>query len=109
MLVSVLLAPYTWIIDQSVLLPALLHGAYLARSRSVLAALALASASMEIATVRGLVPMHSSFFLWTSPFWLAWYLYAIATARRTPDSGHVQFGSVAAADSEQPAPAAFVG
>ena len=77
MLVSVLLAPYTWLMDQAILIPALLHAAYLTRSRSLLAILALASAVIEIGALRGLAPTHSAFYLWTAPGWLVWYLYAI--------------------------------
>ena len=76
MLVSVLVAPYTWLVDQSVLIPALLHGLYLTRSRTLVALLALASAAIEIAPLRGMELLHSSFYLWTAPGWLAWYLYA---------------------------------
>jgi|GEM_PF-354801 len=76
MLVSVLLAPYTWLMDQAILIPALLHAAYLTRSRSLLAMLALASAVIEIGALRGLPLLHSAFYLWTAPAWLVWYLYA---------------------------------
>jgi hypothetical protein len=76
LLVSVLLAPYSWLNDQAILIPALLHAAYLTRSRSLIAILALASAGIEIGTLRGLSPLHSAFYLWTVPAWLAWYLYA---------------------------------
>jgi hypothetical protein len=76
MLVSVLVAPYSWLMDQAILIPALLHAAYLTRSRSVVAILALASAVIEIAILRGLPLMFSAFYLWTAPIWLAWYLYA---------------------------------
>lgn len=74
MLVSVLVAPYTWFTDQAILIPALLHGAYLSRSRSPLALLALASAVVEIEALRGVPLLHSAFYLWTAPAWLAWYL-----------------------------------
>jgi hypothetical protein len=77
MLVSVLLAPYTWLLDQALLIPALLHAVYLTRSRGLIAILALASAAIEIGTLRSLAPTHSAFYLWTAPAWLAWYLYAI--------------------------------
>jgi hypothetical protein len=74
MLVSVMVAPYTWFTDQAILIPALLHGAYLTRSWRSLAILALASAFIEVATLRGVPLLHSVFYLWTSPAWLAWYL-----------------------------------
>jgi hypothetical protein len=76
MLVSVLVAPYTWFTDQAILMPALLHAVYLTRSRSLVAILALASAVVEIAIFRSLPPLHSKFFLWTAPAWFAWYLCA---------------------------------
>jgi hypothetical protein len=76
MLVSVLLAPYSWLMDQAVLIPALLHAAYVSRSRSLLAILALASAVIEAGALRGLPVLHSAAYLWTAPGWLAWYLYA---------------------------------
>jgi hypothetical protein len=76
MLVSVLLAPYTWLFDQSILIPALLHAAYFTRSRNVLGFFALASAVINIGALRGMALLHSEFFIWTAPAWLAWYLYA---------------------------------
>jgi hypothetical protein len=79
-LVSVLVAPYTWFTDQAILLPALLGGVYLTRSRTVMATLALASAIIEVANFRGIPVLHSAFYIWTAPAWLAWYLYA--TKRR---------------------------
>jgi hypothetical protein len=76
MLVSVLFAPYTWLLDQAILIPALLHAAYLTRSRNVIAVLALASAAIDIGALGGVVVLHSLLYLWTGPAWLAWYLYA---------------------------------
>jgi hypothetical protein len=85
MLLSVLAAPYTWLMDQAILIPALLHAAYLTRSRSLIAILALASAVIEAGILRGLPLLHSAFFLWTAPAWLAWYLYVTKRSyRRMP-------------------------
>jgi hypothetical protein len=75
-LVSVLVAPYTWFTDQAILLPALLGGVYLTRSRTLIATFALTSAIIEIANFRGIPVLHSAFYIWTAPAWLAWYLYA---------------------------------
>jgi hypothetical protein len=80
-LVSVLVAPYTWLIDQAILAPALLHGVYVTRSRGLLALLALATAVSETAPVLGFSLLHSPFYLWTAPMWLIWYLLAIRSAR----------------------------
>lgn len=78
-LVSILAAPYCWLFDQSIAIPALLEGAYLTRSRILLALLAAASLAMEIGMVCG-IRLPSPFYLWTAPAWLAWYLFAQATA-----------------------------
>jgi hypothetical protein len=79
MLVSVLVAPYSWFMDQAVLIPAVLAGAYAARSRTLIAVLALMSAGIEIAAARGVI-LASPFYLWTAPGWLLWFL--IATRQR---------------------------
>ncbi len=74
MLVSLVAAPYCWLYDQCLAIPALLDGAYATRSRNLLAVLALAILVMdiEICAVRVLSPLY----LWTAPAWLAWYLFA---------------------------------
>ena len=83
MLVSLLVAPYSWIYDQGMVIPALLQGAYLTRSRNLLIALAFLSALVEIVIFRGLTypkTMHLWMY-WTAPAWLAWYLVARAVER----------------------------
>jgi hypothetical protein len=80
MLVSLLTAPYSWIYDDSLAIPSLLQGAYLTRSRILLGVLALASVLIVSELVAG-VKISSAFYLWTAPAWLAWYLFACATAR----------------------------
>jgi hypothetical protein len=74
MLASIVFAPYCWLYDQSLVMPALLHGAYIARSRKMLVALALLilAADIEICFVKVVSPA----WLWTAPAWLAWYLLA---------------------------------
>jgi len=73
MLVSILAAPYCWVFDQAVAIPALLDGAYRTQSRILLALLALASLGIEVALIWG-IRLPSPFFLWTAPVWLVWYL-----------------------------------
>jgi hypothetical protein len=81
MLVSVVVAPYSWFMDQAVLLPALLHALYRNQSRSVVAVFALLSAVIEIANFRG-VPLRSMYlYPWTASVWLAWYLYTSRHAK----------------------------
>ena len=76
MLVSVFVAPYTWFMDQAVLIPALLYGLYCTRSRSLVSLLALMSAAIEIEILGGVPLLNSVFYLWTAPAFLVWYLLA---------------------------------
>ena len=76
MLVSVAVAPYSWFMDQAALLPAVLHALYRNRSRNLVALLALLSAGVEIANLRGVPLSNTALYPWTAPMWLAWYLLA---------------------------------
>jgi hypothetical protein len=84
MLVSILVAPYSWIYDQGLVIPALLQGAFSARYRSLLIALAFLSALVEIALFRSLSHYKDLIYwtYWTAPAWLIWYLVTCALARR---------------------------
>lgn len=84
-LLSLLTAPYCWIYDQCVAVPALLDGLYATRTRSVVLALALAIlvTDAEICVVR----VTSLLFLWTAPAWLAWYLIARSMSGPSKISG----------------------
>jgi len=75
MLVSLVAAPYCWLYDQCLAIPALLEGAYATRSRNLLTVLALAILLMDIELVCA-VHVISPLYLWTAPAWLAWYLCA---------------------------------
>jgi len=81
LLVSLVAAPYSWIYDGGLAIPALLQGAYLTRSRALLVILAIASLTVEIQLVIG-IKITSPKYLWTVPAWLAWYLLAVAFARK---------------------------
>jgi hypothetical protein len=81
MVVSVVVAPYSWGLDQTVLLPALMHALYRSPSRAVVAIFALMSAAISLVNFLG-VPIGSvAFYVWTAPAWLAWYLVAAYGAR----------------------------
>ncbi len=89
MLVSIVAAPYCWLYDQALAIPALMQAAYLARSRPLLAILALANLPIEIALMCG-IRVTSALYLWTAPAWLAWYLFArasVSNARTGQPSG----------------------
>ncbi len=80
MLVSLLTAPYCWIFDECLVIPALLQGAYLTRFRPFLAVLALASVVIEAELMSGF-KLFSTLYLWTAPAWLVWYLCATGIKR----------------------------
>ena len=83
MLVSVVVSPYSWGMDQVILMPALLHALYRTRSRSLVAIFALSSALFGVWSLRGDVSLYSAFYLWFPPAWLAWYLYAVTCDHAT--------------------------
>ncbi len=89
MLVSLVAAPYSWIYDAGVAIPALLQGAYATRSRIMLAVLALLGALVEIALLGDALKPYAIYLwtLWTAPAWLVWYLLAseIGSARSLPE------------------------
>jgi hypothetical protein len=82
-LVSIFVAPYCWLFDQGLAIPALLRGAYVTRSRVLLVLLAFASLVIEIELMSG-VAITSALFLWTAPAWLVWYLVACARRNEPP-------------------------
>jgi hypothetical protein len=91
MIVSLVVAPYSWGLDQTVLLPALLHGLYRSRSRDLAMVLAFLSATIAFGNFLG-VPIRSvAFYVWTAPVWLVWYLFAVhraGSAEESSGTGH---------------------
>jgi hypothetical protein len=87
MLVSILAAPYAWVYDQSLLIPALLQGTFLTRFRSFLIALASLSALVEIVLFYSIWKPLAMYYwtYWTAPAWLAWYLLADYSAKWATD------------------------
>ena len=85
-LVSVVVAPYSWFMDQAILLPAVLHGLYRNRSRNLVAVLALLSAIVEVANFRGVPLGNRILYPWTAPVWLIWYLLALHTSDPTEET-----------------------
>jgi hypothetical protein len=83
--VSAMCTPFGWFTDESMLLPVVLAGLYQAveKRRSVLPlGLILGVALIEVFAN---VQIISWFYLWTTPAWLAWYLYATGRiAARSP-------------------------
>jgi hypothetical protein len=92
MLVSLLAAPYSWVYDDGVAMPALLQGAYLTRSRILIVFLALATVLIETELI-GSVKIASLCYLWTEPAWLVWYLIANKTGKAQTEASRGNAGS----------------
>jgi hypothetical protein len=86
LLVSVMCSPYALLTDEALLLPAVLTGIYRAdrSGRSLLPFGCIAGVAMIEVFVK--IPMTSAYYLWTTPAWLAWYLYA-TSGKNTAHSG----------------------
>ncbi len=71
-----MVAPYAWFTDEAMLLPAILASLYLASDlgRSLVPYVIIAGIAL-IEVLAG-VRINSPFYLWTSPAWLMWYLWA---------------------------------
>jgi hypothetical protein len=76
LMISVVVAPYAWFTDQSVMFPAILAGLYLAEnsSRSMLLFGAITGVAM-LEVLFGVGVNSGFYFVWAAPAWLAWYLY----------------------------------
>lgn len=76
LMVAAICTPYGWFFDESILFPAVLAGLYAAleRKRSVwpLAVFGVASLAEILAGLK----LDTPYYLWTTPAWLGWYLYA---------------------------------
>jgi hypothetical protein len=75
MLVSTLAAPYLYIYDQGIVIPAVVHGAYSTRARWTLMVLVAILTAIGVEATR--VKIVSCWYLWTAPAWLVWYWLAI--------------------------------
>jgi hypothetical protein len=73
MLVSVLVAPYCWIYDQCLAMPALLYAAAKTKSRKALGTLAVLFLVLELQPYLFGVGLESRIFLWPAFAWVAWY------------------------------------
>ena len=86
LLVGAMCSPYSWFTDEAMVLPGVLAGLYRADrdGRSLIPFGVIAVAA--IAELLTNIPVASVFYLWTTPAWLLWYLYA--TGRLGALKGH---------------------
>ncbi len=79
MLVSLLVAPFGWIFDQALAIPAILVGAAQTTSRVLLSALAAIYLFIEFEV--NYFDLHSKAYLWVAPAWVVWCLAVRVVAR----------------------------
>ena len=80
LLVSLVVAPFGWIFDQSLALPAILFAVSRNPSQTALSLLALIYVAIEVQIVSP-AGLHSALYIWIAPVLLLWYLFARASAR----------------------------
>ena len=74
--VSAMCTPFGWLTDETIVFPAVLYGIYCAvESNRSLLPLSLIAGIALIELFAG-VQLVSQYYLWTTPAWLGWYLYA---------------------------------
>jgi hypothetical protein len=87
LLVSILFAPYCYLYDQVLVIPALLDGAYATRSRRLLLALAAVIVALDVQLA--FTKIISPWFLWAAPAWLLWYILARAAGENAAESSEI--------------------
>jgi len=80
-LVSVMVAPYCWVYDQSLALAGVLYGVSRTRSRPLLAVLALMYAGVMVQP-SFTANLDSAFYIWPSIAWLVWFQLARRSGQR---------------------------
>jgi hypothetical protein len=94
LLVGSMCTPYAWFTDESLLLPAVLAGVYRAdASKRSIVPFGIV-AGIAIIELVAHVPIIQFYFLWTTPAWLGWYLYATGRIGGRPKNVGVE-GTVA--------------
>lgn len=83
LLVSLLVAPFGWIFDQTLAIPAILYAVSRHTSRILMSVLALIYLLIEF-QIGFHVELHSRAFLCIAPAWIVWYWFARASARKIP-------------------------
>jgi hypothetical protein len=79
--VSIMVAPYAWVTDEAILVPAMLHALYrLAGAHRPLTPYLVVAMPALIEVLFGVQP-NTPWYLWTTLAWFGFYLYAIRSTR----------------------------
>ena len=96
LLVGAMCTPFGWFTDECMLLPSVLIGLYRAvEARRSLLPLAIIGGAALIEFLFT-VQLTSPWYLWTTPAWLAWYLYATGRIGASKRAGEKQAMTVSA-------------
>ncbi|HEY9125930.1 MAG TPA: glycosyltransferase 87 family protein, partial [Acidobacteriaceae bacterium] len=79
--ISALAVPYAWFTDEAILFPAILAAIHHAENSTRAWILLGLITAVSFIGIFWEIPLPSPFYVWTTPAWLAWYLYAM---RMTP-------------------------
>jgi hypothetical protein len=82
LLVAAMCAPYGFLTDECMLLPAVLAGVYTAVERKRSLVPIAFFAGVALIELQAGVEMKTPYFLWTTPAWLTWYLYATRSSAK---------------------------
>lgn len=100
LLVSLVVAPYTWMMDQPIAIPAVLCAVYRTRSRAALTVLALGSATIQAAALFNRVPLiNGSLPGFCCVFWLGWCLFITRQRRNQSEIITAEFVEPIAANT----------
>jgi hypothetical protein len=77
LLVSALCVPYAWFTDEAILFPAILAAIYRAEKSTRAWILLGVITATSLIGVLWEIPLPSAFYVWTTPAWFAWFLYAM--------------------------------
>src|SRR5262249_38061094 len=81
LVISLVSAPYSYVYDQAVAIPALIHAGYKVRYRNLL--LVLIGFFIIIGLQSSKQKVSSLGYVWTAPAWLLWYLIASVRGKVT--------------------------
>lgn len=84
MLVSILVAPYCWIYDQALALPAVMYAVWRSSSRWAVAALGAIYIVVELQGFWSHNGLASHWYLWPAVAWVAWFCLARSGRTRAP-------------------------
>lgn len=85
-LVGLVAAPYCWVLDQCVALPALLIAAAVTQRKAAVGVLGAIYLAVELQPLVFHAGLDSAWYVWVAPAWLGWWLWARRGARSVDET-----------------------